>query len=135
MKIDQSLIIARGYLPTDEGAIYTSWLKGLRKGNQWFGLIARSDYFQNYHRVLEKILTNPETRVELIALKEDPDVILSYIVFGGSVLHWVSTRENWRRLGLAQILIAPHTFTEVTHLTELGKEIKPKEWAFNPFSI
>jgi hypothetical protein len=138
-QIDPSLIEFRDYRPADEAYVYSTWLRGLYGGNSWFGMIAKDNFFKNYHKVLDLILKNPATHVRVICLREDPDVILSYAVFeqhpDKSTLHWIYTRNAWRRMGLARSLAAPLAVTEVTHLTQLAQEIKPKEWDFNPFSI
>lgn len=135
LTVAPELITFRDYAPTDEGFVYSTWLKGLRDDNPWFAMIPRDTYFRNYHRVLDKIMSNPETRVRVVALKDDPDVILAYVVLGPKLLHWIHTRYNWTRMGLACELVREVEIDQVTHMTKLGSEIKPKGWAFNPFAI
>lgn len=134
-RVDPSLITSRNYQKTDEGYIFSTWLKGLWAGNAWFHEMGKNRFFKNYHLVLDKIMADPETKIRLIVLAEDPDVILSYAVFNEPRLHWVFTRDRWRRFGLARDLITPLHITEVTHITDQAKQFKPKEWEFNPFSI
>lgn len=135
--IDPRLIHIRDYLKTDEGFVYSTWLKALYSGSLET-LKGREDFFHLYHAVLETIIESPTVSIRVVCLNADPDVILSYSVTepcpdsDESLLHWIYTRRTWRRMGLAASLLKPHKIVAVTHLTKLGQEIKPKEWAYLP---
>lgn len=127
------IISIRGGLETDLKFVYATWLKGLYFGNDWFREIDQDIYFKAYHKVIERILAKPKALVWVAHLIEDPDVILGYSVTEGPILHFVFVKEAWRRMGLACDLI-PDTTNTVTHLTKVGRSIKPKAWSFNPFA-
>ena len=78
----------------------------------------------------------PNVYVNTACLKDDIEVILAYSVLEATgmdtTLHWVFTKASWRDLGIAKKLI-PANVTTCSHLTKVGRSLKPKEWKFNPF--
>lgn len=118
----------------DAAFIFSTWLKGLRFGNDWFGLIDSKVYFRVYHKVIENILSNPNTKVNVACLKEDPKVLLGYSVYTGSTLSWLHVKKAWRNIGLAKDLV-PNNITSVSHITSIGRSILKKhpQVIFNPF--
>lgn len=123
-------------LPGDENFIYSTWLKGMYYGNEFVRWVPEPAFFFNYRKVIKAILALPRARVKVACLKTDPNEILGYVVMedneGFTTLHWAFTKELWRKMGVAKKLM-PATISEVTHLTKLGKSIKPASWAYNPF--
>lgn len=114
----------------DESLIYSTWLLGLRHGNDWFLSIDKDLFFQRYKKIIEAILAVANVRIA--CLNDDPDVIIGYSVSRGKYLDWVFVKRSWRRLGVSKILIPPD-ITTVTHLTRMFKSIKKPEWTFDPF--
>ncbi len=136
-ELDQ-LSIIRGYLPGDEAFIFSTWLRGLYYGNSWFREIDKDLFMENYHRAISSILSKPGVEISVSCLKEDPETILGYAVYerGRSALHWVFVKEVWRKFGIMKRLIpSDQEWKCVTHLTTVGKAIKPKEIIFNPFLV
>lgn len=130
----KDLIEIRNMYPDDWNFILSTWLKGLRYGNDWFGLIEAGVYYTNYQKHIERILQSPTTAVKVACLKESPDVILGYSVTRGNTLDWVFVKKNWRLIGIARSLV-PDTTTHVSHLTDVGRSILKKSpgITFNPF--
>jgi hypothetical protein len=130
----KDLIAYRGLHPNDMNFIYSTWLKGLRYGNDWFSFITKEAYFTFYHRIIELILNKPHVIIQIACLKEDPDVILGYSVYEGFVLHWVFVKSAWRKIGIAKDLVPE--FKSVSHITAIAKSIlitKFPQVEFNPF--
>lgn len=128
-------VVYRDAVADDVPFIYSSWLNGLRYGNDWFNLIERSSYYKTYHKVIETILTRPGTKVKVACLKDDPEVILGYCAYSGTILHWVQVKDSWKGIGLARALI-PTKVTVVTHVTKVGASLlrsKLPSAVFNPF--
>ncbi len=136
MKISPGLVEYRDHLPSDIPFIYATWLKGLYYGNDWFREIDQETYFNKYHQVIEAILFHPHTEIFIACLKDDEEVVLGYSVYSNkgkdAVLHWVFIKSAWRKLGLAKSMVPLNTI-ECTHLTKIGKALKPEGWKFNPF--
>lgn len=139
MKNDvKSLISIRPGYENDRPFIMATWLRGLYYGNSWFKEIDKDTFMKNYHDVITDILKFQTTVVNVAAFKDDPDVVLGYAVIGLAyqkpILHWVFVKQVWRKLGIAQSLVPQDTDT-ATHMTAMGKKIKPKSMLFNPFLI
>lgn len=120
----------------DKNFIYSTWLKGLYFGNDFYKEIVKDVYFQQYSRVIEAILARPGTHVAVICLQEDPATILGYAVYTlPAALHWVFIKAAWRRQGLAKKLV-PEGIKSVTHITKPGLAIaRQKGLDFNPFLL
>lgn len=130
------LVSIRDYKPEDRNFILSTWLKGLRYGNDWFEVVPSDIYFEFYHNVIETILGLPDTKVKVACLKDDEEVILSYSVYSKEKLHWIFCKKAWRSIGIAKSLV-PQEITTVTHLTSIGKSIlrKHTNLHFNPFHL
>lgn len=144
----KELVMHRQGQEGDINFIYATWLQALYYGNGWsrnvepvagapvdiYSSMDRDVFFKNYNNIIQKILIKPSVSVNIACLIEDPDVILGYSVTEPEVLHFVFVKDVWRRMGIARDLIPADTKT-VTHLTRIGRGLKPKEWGFNPFLI
>lgn len=131
-----SRVALRGAEESDFPFIYSTWLKGLRFGNDVFGLIEQESYFKHYHRAIEVILARPDTHIQVACLTEDPNTILGYSVLGDEdTVHYVHVKQAFRRFGIAKEL-CPKAIKRVTHVTKVGwailKEKHPTA-IFNPF--
>lgn len=133
MPIEDQFLI-RDYQPKDKSLVFSTFLKGLYYGNAWFTQIDKKLYMHNYQSVLQGILNRPEVECRILSLKEDPDVIIGYAIQEPEILHWIYLKTTWRKMGLARRLISEPIKT-VTHLTDLGISLKPKEVIFNPFLV
>lgn len=130
------IVQIRDYRPEDRNFILSTWLKGLRYGNDWFEAIPSDIYFSFYHNVIETLLNRPSITIKVACLKEDNEVILAYAVYEGSRLDWVFCKKAFRSIGIAKSLV-PIEVSTVSHLTALGKSIlrKRPNVHFNPFSL
>lgn len=127
---------------TDEPFLFTTWLNGMYYGTDTVRKfydaidIPKDQFFKKYHKVIEIILDCPSVKVNVAVLKEDEDVILGYCVTdtidNEPTLHYVFVKPAWRKMGLAKEMI-PKDITRCTHLTKVGRIIKPKEWTYSPF--
>lgn len=131
-----SLVDQRGYLPEDRSFILATWLRGAYYGDTWFNQIPKNIFMEHYHAILEKFLNNPNVDIKVACLKDDPAVILGYSVSrvsqGQVVLDWIFTKSAWRNVGIGKSLV-PLNLQAVTHLTKIGKALKPQEVVYNPF--
>jgi hypothetical protein len=130
MQVTLNTIQIRDLREEDLPLIYSTWLLGLYHGCEWFGRIKKDSFFRNYKAFLEKRLLS--CQVKVASLTEDPDVILGYVCYRENVLDWIFVKKAWRKMGIAKMLL-PQGVTKVTHLTKVGRSIKPKEWDFDPF--
>lgn len=117
---------------SDQAFIYSSFLKGLYYGNDWFKAIDKNTFMSKYKAVLESLLIKSTTKV--VCLKDDPETVLGYAIYQPGVLHYTFIKPPFRRMGLAKSII-PVDVVYCSHLTKLGKAIKPKQWKFDPWRI
>lgn len=132
----KDLITVRDYVPADRNFILASWLRGLYYGSTWFSEIPKGIFMANYHNVLERILSHTATVIKIACLRDEPETILGYSVYregaGICALDYVFVKSRWRRIGIARDLV-PVNMQYCTHLTKLGKVLKPQGCVYNPF--
>lgn len=137
MSVDKKdLIDIRNVEDGDTNFIFSTWLRGLRYGNDWFGLIEASAYYEHCHKIIEKVLKDPATTVKVACLKEDPSVVLGYSVYRSESLIWVQVKAAWRNIGIAKSLV-PENINTVINITKIGAAIlknRPNVH-FNPFKV
>lgn len=133
-----SLLEIRDARAEDMAFIFATWLRGLRYGCDWWRECDQGPYFKHYHYFLEKLLDRPGIAIKIACLKDEPDTFVSYAVYqslpNALSVHWVFTKKAWRKLGIAKRLI-PENVTQCSHLTTVGRAIKPATWTFNPFEM
>lgn len=122
----------RGPKEEDKAFVMATWLRGLYYGNPWFKEIDKNIFMERYHEILTKLLLRETTELAIAVLKDDPDVILGYSVMDARTLHWVFVKEAWRKMGIAKSII-PKDIDATTHMTIIGKKLKPRHVKFNPF--
>ncbi len=62
--------------------------------------------FQSFYcNIIDTILSDQLTQVLVACLKDDPNVILAYLVYEPDVIHYAYTKGAFRRLGLAKALV------------------------------
>ncbi len=117
--------------------IYSKWLRSLRYGNDFFRLSDPEHYWTAYQRFVGAILDNPETKLKMAVLSDDPDVILGFAVYRGTVLDYIYVHRDQRRQGIGKALL-PEGIDTITHLTTTGLSIwgtnKYGNIKFNPFA-
>jgi GNAT superfamily N-acetyltransferase len=138
----KDLITTRPYAPGDKAFVLSCWLRGLYYGDSIYSEIPKDVFMANYHTILERYVDDAEGRplecrtITVACLKDDPEVILGYscsrCIGGINVLDWVFVKSAWRGIGIGKSLVTVPVHV-TTHLTKLGKSLKPKECVFNPF--
>lgn len=139
----KELIEVRSYTANDRNFILATYLRGLYYGDSWFSMIPKGIFMENQHRVIEKVLSNPNVDIKVACLKEDKDTILGYSIsrkLGDPqnpivVLDWIFCKSAWRGIGIAKMLYPAHT-SACTHLTKSGAAIvreKCNHLIFNPY--
>lgn len=126
----------RSLLDTDKAFIYSTWLRGLYHGDSWYNQIDKTSFFTNYAKVVDVILSRPDTTVRVLCDPEDEDTIYGYIILGQNLIHWCHVKEPWRLKGYANLLLGNQKIDTVTHVSKPGNAIRKKNvWTFDPFKI
>jgi predicted membrane metal-binding protein len=119
--------------PGDINFFLSTMLKGLYYGDSWFSEIDQEIFFSVYEPFVKNILIN--NYVKVACLEDDPDVIISYIVYRDTNIVFSFTKKSYRRLGIMKLL-CPSGMKTVSHLTKQGNSIRKKlGLKFNPFII
>ena len=103
----------------DTAFMFKTWLRSYRYAPPSRG-IGNDDFYTGHHAVIERILDRPSTRIVVACLPESPTVILGYAVADGNVLHYVLTKENFRRFGVGSALLSALEFDgppRLSHVT------------------
>jgi hypothetical protein len=140
MSDQKDLITVRPYDGKNVGErefVLACWLRGVFYGDTFFSHMKKSIFMEHYHKVLERFIDNPGVDIQMAVLQDDPQVILGYSVArksakGEQVLDWVFVKSAWRKIGIAKMLVPPDVVL-VTHLTRLGRALKPEGVEWNPF--
>lgn len=128
-----NLITTRQAILSDEAFIFSSWLLGLYYGDSWYSKLDKDYFMKYYHKVIEQLLST--STIKIACLKEDPNTIIGFSVFDEDKLHWVTCKKDWRRIGVASLLV-PREIKVVTHANKVGLEIaKKKDLDFQPFHV
>lgn len=136
--MSDKLYTVRDYIENDKNFIFATWLRGLYYGGVYFTEIPKDIFMREYHYFLDRIIEDPNIKIKVACLKDDPEVILGYSVLNSAetVLNWVFCKSAWRGIGLARAL-TPLTVASVSHLTKVGLSIlrKRPNVVFNPFKV
>lgn len=134
----KDLYSIRAFIPSDSNLILATWVHGLYHGNErdsWISSIPEDVFNVHYRNILEKIIILPHVEMRIATVKDEPDVILGYSVFTKDTLHWIYVKKPWRLIGIARDLY-PKGIKYTTHLTELGRALRPKyKLIFDPFRL
>lgn len=116
---------------TDMSLVYSTWLRGLYYGNDFFKKIDKDAFFDIYPKVITKLVA--DSTAVAACLSDDEDVVIGYAVYQGAILHWVYVKEAFRKQGIATSML-PDSLKVVTHLTKSGDFIRLKKGLkFIPF--
>lgn len=130
--MNKPLVKIRDARVSDQAFIFSSFLKGLYYGNEFYRQIDKEAFMQNYKKVLTGLLIRSTCKV--LHQPDDEDALVGYAIYEPGVVHYLFVKPPFRRFGLAKLLL-PVGIHTVTHLTKIGQAIKPKDIKFNPFAI
>lgn len=98
----------RPHNDTDTDFIYASWLHHYRFSSDFARNIRTHLYYEFHHKVIERILER-KAKVRIACLKDDPDVIVGYLVYEGQddapVIHFCFVKKAFRQMGVAKSLV------------------------------
>lgn len=135
----------RGGTASDEGFIFSTWLKSYRHNGSVPRGMTDATYYATYHRLLENILRRPSAHILFACDPEEPLVVYGYVVWDvtttGPIVQWAYVKRAFRSLGVFRSLVdaagidlGKCTFT---HLTPDAERIQRKfpGAVYNPYLI
>lgn len=131
-------VTTRTMVPDDFGLVVSSMIHSLYYGCTFFSMAKKKPFCNNYHRIIEHILSSDQYEKKSLCLVDDPDVVFGYSIYKPSTktLIFVYIKKSFRGFGLMKRLVPKETKT-VAHLTDIGMSILKKydKISFDPFSI
>lgn len=107
--------------------IYATWLHSYKHGSYFAKRITNTIFFKWHHKVIEKILDRDSVKILVASPKEEPNIVLGYLVYetmeDKQVIHYIYVKKSFRRFGIATKL-----------LKESGVELKDcsfDHWCFD----
>jgi len=99
-----AIVAVRPATSDDIAFIFSTWLHNFKSGSLFAKRIPYAVFFQNHHRVLERILARPEVQSLVACPSDSPDTIVGYLIHEGNVVHYVYVKGAFRKLGVARAL-------------------------------
>ncbi len=135
----EGLYDIRDMQPDDKNFILATFLRGLYYGDSWFTLIPKAIFMSNYKGVAEHLVSSPKVTVKVACLKDEPGVILGYVILSADfqTVHWTFVKSAWRGKGIAKSLVPRHP-AYCSHLSTLGLSLMKSKFpntVFNPFQL
>lgn len=142
-------IAIRSAVPGDLDFIYKTWLSSYRYYSSLGTFCRNSIFFDNYRQVIDRVLSKPESAVLVACMKDEPNIIFSYLVYEPDVLHYVFTKGAFQGHGFARRLFnkafgdrkEPLFYTHRTFSKDRLCQIdailraKDQQLIFNPFLL
>jgi len=116
--------------------ITSSWLKSYRH-SQFANHVPPAIYFNQHHAIIDRIMARGGT-CTILAMQDNPDVVLGFICTEGHALHYLYIKLSFRRIHLGTRLLQSHDIQVVTHLTKAGSAFKASKLpqaVYNPYAI
>jgi hypothetical protein len=92
---------------SDQGLIFSSWLKSYRKSASTLGL-TNEIYFDGQREIIRRLLSKAQVR--LLVSRDDPSHIYGWACMDLTgnlpVLHYVYIKHTYRKLGLTRLLLS-----------------------------
>lgn len=127
-------MLLRNIQESDIAFVYSTWLKGLRYGNDTFKQMKADTFFKHYEAVLDSYFKRPYFKVVIACLKDDPDIILGWAATEKDIVHFAFVKKAWRQQGILNSMLQNYVIHNCTHLTKIGNAIRLlKAIEFNPF--
>lgn len=123
----------RDYELEDTNFILATFLRGLYYGNEFYGLIPKHLFMENYKTVVENFIKS--SVIKVACLEEDPGVVLGFSILSKDSVsvHWLYVKQIWRNQGIGKSLLPPSALY-YSHFTTLGLGLaKKRNMIFNPF--
>lgn len=135
-------LVFRDFKEEDMPFIFSTWLKSYKNESSFAQRIRNDTFFSWHHLIIENILKKPTTSITIAHVKDDPDVILGYMIGERpATIHYAFVKEPFRGFGVATQLFERTKISidncEFTHWTYPMDSIilKYSKLNYNPYAI
>jgi len=87
----------------DIAFIIASWLRSYKHKSSFAKRIQHNIFYKWHEQVIKRILDR--SAVLVAHMKDEPEIILAYIVFEPNTIHYIYTKDEWRMMGIAKALL------------------------------
>jgi hypothetical protein len=127
-------IIIRDAEYGDKSFIFSTWLKGVYYGCTYFRQMPQDLYYDLQGDQITKVLQDPSTHIRIACDQDDPPWVVGFCVYKNSDLHWIYVKLDFRKKGIARLLMQGVEIQQVKAMTRVGKAIADNHGLiFNPF--
>ena len=125
-------VVLRQALPQDKDFIMDAWLQSQYYSNpDYLGQIPTHLFFVLYTYFIKAILFKPDTCAWIATDVDHPSWIVGFSVYQGQSLYYVYVKKDYRKQGLAKLLVLPETkqvvtLTDYRCLTKIGLSLVEK---------
>jgi hypothetical protein len=96
-----------------------AWVLTLRALNRAAKRANKATFFRHHHRVVERILQQPDTQIRIAAPPDDDFTVYGFAVLQPGIVHMTYVKGLFRKIGMAKRLLAdmkPNglTYTQMT---------------------
>ena len=118
--------------PEDRNYVLSSWIEDFRR-SRWARAVGGA-YYSGHTKIVGRLLDNASTM--LCVWKDTPDYILGWACTGpGARVHYAYVRADWRRKGIAHILLAPFLGRPCLVTHAINDKRLPDQWALSPYAL
>lgn len=129
----------------DMGLIIKTFIERVYGGNKWLKEhCSEENFWRLYRVVIEGLFRIPGVGAWVLALRDDPDTIIGYLVHSQvpvnapPVVHWIYVKHSFRGFGLAKRMldhagIALESVAIYTHTTDKIRRRPPEKWELQPY--
>lgn len=126
--------------PADMPFFYSATLQTYLYGSPHHRTIPAKVYFTEHARLLKKTVERPDAELLLAVLKEDPSVILGFLLWEPDIMHFTYVKRGFRQMGIARQLWTKADLIshyQISHKTyDFNKIINKKNGIiYNPYLI
>lgn len=128
-------LVSRGARPSDWDRIRSDWKRSYR--DSMFGrLLTTCGSSALYENLMSQVVERALVHCDITCLvwQENDDAIAAWAATEGtSIVHYVYTKKDYRRLGLARRLVGHVVDATYTHSSVRLRDIRlPGGWTFDP---
>ncbi len=122
--------------------IYSTMLNSYRVDSTMGRTTRKSMFYEEYHKVLDALLSQDNVKVTVACLTTEPDVIIGYLIHEpNNIAHYAFVKDNFRQFGvlksLGELVFDMSRTIYYSHQTRtfLPITFKQKNLEYNPFLL
>ena len=130
------LIELRPLGDAEKNFVINSWLRSLRAHSSHFAAVPAEIYYEAHAQSIKNCIA--ENNCLVATPRNEPEIIIGYLVWEDRgpkyvVLHYCYVKSNFRKMGLASILVDMVAQGRTCYVTHYTNKILLKDLRFNPY--